>query len=437
MDPNTTDISGEFEVITESSIKRADDDDFLLSNNLINNQRLFPISFQLAGLPNSSSLSFTAPLKSFANSLYYNYLPSTTSTKLNPFLLKSFESALPLYLFNTKFSEDETLPNGFICHNDVNKLHASFLNELSTLILFTYRTNIHTANNVFDSDCGWGCTIRVCQMMLAKGILNCKIHQHKMSHNSTITQEHVTSLIRETLLLFYDNDIPVHCCEGTNEYKHVLSLVRGSGATAVTPVFSIKRICAVTNCYKRYTSSQLVIDALAKISEQYLQSSLKIIQVESTDISQQYLHSTFFDVNSHTCHMGIVFITFRFSFFVDQRKAQQTTGAYIRGIFERMRNTIGFVSGSSNRAYYFIGVSGDGKDLVYVDPHFTQKAAALPAVAGGDISSYVVRSLYRISPKQISSFIQLGILIKNENDYKTLISNLEELSKCWEFICLK
>ena len=430
MDPKINkpnNINNDFEIITNTSFTTHE---FISSLNepIYNTQN----SFQHNDLPKTFSFSLTSPLKSFANALYYNYLPSTTSTKINPYVLSSFKPTLPLYLFNTKYSEEEELSNGFVSHNNIQRLHKSFLSELSKLILFTYRTNICTPNNIFDSDCGWGCTIRACQMLIAKGIVDNKIHQYKLSNNNTITQEHITSLIKETLLLFYDNDIPIRYCKGNNDYKHVLSSLNNNNAIKVTPPFSITNICAVTRIYNKFTSSQFIVEAFAEISKRCLSNSIRILSVESTDISQQYLRSRLFDGNGNTCHMGIVFINFRFNFFM---KPHETCITHIRCLFKRIRNNIGFVSGSSSRAYYFIGACIDKDDLVYVDPHFNHKA--LINNFNSDITSYMIKTLYRIGSKHITPYIQLGVLINSESDYKVLISDLEGLSKCCDYICLK
>ena len=436
MDPNInkqTNINHEFELIPNTSISN---NDFLSSDNIINNQNPFQLALQQNDLPKMSSFSLTKPLKTFANCIYFNYFPSTTSTKLNPYTLTTFKSTLPLYLFNTKYSEDEDLPNGFVSHNDINKLHKRFINELSKLILFTYRTNIKTPNKIFNTDCGWGCTIRACQMLIAKGIIDYKIHQCGLniinnSSSSSSVQEQITSIIKETLLLFYDNDIPIHYCKNNRDFQYMLSTLNNN-ETTVTPPFSIKNICAVTNCYNKFIASQSVIEAFNDISKQYLSNSMQFIQVESTDISQQYLHSCFFnDSNSNTCRMGIIFITFRFNYITNHHEPSIT---YIRRLFTHIHNNIGFISGSTNRAYYFIGTCTTTNDLLYLDPHFTHKA--LFSNFTSDTSSYTVKSLYKINSKHIAPHIQLGILIKNENDYLTLISNIEELSKCCDFIHL-
>ena len=422
----------EFELIPNTSLSN---NDFLLSDNTITNQNSFQLTLQQNELPMMSSFSLTRPLKSFAHCIYYNYLPSTLSTKLNPYTLTTFKSTLPLVLFNTKYSEDEDLPNGFVSHNDINKLHKSFINELSKLILFTYRTNIQTPNNIFNTDCGWGCAIRACQMLIAKGIIDYKIHQRGLGTNSSSNsnssvQEQITSIIKETLLLFYDNDIPIHCCKNNSDYQYMLSTLNNN-QTTVTPPFSIKNICAVTKCCKRFISSQSVIEAFNDISKQYLSHSMQFIQVESTDISQRYLHSCFFNNNNNKCRMGIIFITFRFNYISNHKEPSIT---YIRRLFTHFHNNIGFISGSTNRAYYFIGTCTATNDLLYLDPHFSHKA--LFSNFTSDTSSYTVKSLYKINSKHIASHIQLGILIKNENDYLTLISNIEELSKCCDFIHL-
>ena len=81
MDPNInkqTNINHEFELITDTSLNN---NDFLLSDNIINNQNSFQLTLQQNDLPKMSSFSLTTPLKSFAHCIYYNYFPSINQTK--------------------------------------------------------------------------------------------------------------------------------------------------------------------------------------------------------------------------------------------------------------------------------------------------------------------------------------------------------------------
>lgn len=79
------------------------------------------------------------------------------------------------------------------------KEEEDFTKKLQNLIYFSYRSNFEEIiykNNRFTSDAGWGCTIRVGQMMIAQGIFQLNEYQE------------FSEFAKEKLFLFLEDSIP-------------------------------------------------------------------------------------------------------------------------------------------------------------------------------------------------------------------------------------
>jgi hypothetical protein len=122
--------------------------------------------------------------KSLMSSIYYNgYAISKKFDKDNP--------DIPLYIFDNKI-ESVVIPE------------IRFL--LKTFLYFSYRSGLINLNSIgggdFTSDCGWGCMLRCCQMMLSKGIIKRKMNDYLKNKNSSINFKTLENSRKETLYLF-------------------------------------------------------------------------------------------------------------------------------------------------------------------------------------------------------------------------------------------
>ena len=117
---------------------------------------------------------------------------------------------------------------------------------------------------------------------------------------------------------------------------------------------------------------------------------------------------------------ALVFISFRLGL----QKLDESYYNIIPFIFSKIHNNIGFVSGKKNRAYYFVGLNGNGK-LIFADPHFNQKVEEYKS----NLSSYNIPELYILNIEELSGELTVGIAIFDLHDFNLLVEDLEYLSK--------
>jgi hypothetical protein len=141
---------------------------------------------------NSIWSSFTRGIYNIKNSIKYNII--TTNSYVN------FNSMKFVRIFDKTITSDE-IKKG--------KLNQTLL----TLFQMTYRSDFPQLINrgkIYTSDCGWGCMIRVAQMMLSKAILENKIYHYKKYANVDDIHEDVINKLKiETLLLFFDCNLKI------------------------------------------------------------------------------------------------------------------------------------------------------------------------------------------------------------------------------------
>ena len=76
-----------------------------------------------------------------------------------------------------------------------------------------------------------------------------------------------------------------------------------------------------------------------------------------------------------------------------------------------------------NRAYYFVGLNGNGK-LIFVDPHFNQKVEEY----NNNLFSYNIPELYILNINELSGELTVGIAISDLDDFKLFVEDMEYLS---------
>jgi len=157
--------------------------------------------------------SLSNKISNIKNNIKYNII--TTNSYVN------FSNLKYVKIFDKIFTENE-IKNG--------KLNDS----LATLFQMTYRSEfpqlIHP-NKVYTSDCGWGCMIRVAQMMLAKAVLENKIYRLKKNLRKISIDEEILSKLRiETLLMFFDCNLKIDDVRESQDfeyfYKSFLKLIK-------------------------------------------------------------------------------------------------------------------------------------------------------------------------------------------------------------------
>ncbi len=297
--------------------------------------------------------------KSLMSSLFYNgYALSKKFDKNDP--------DIPLYFFDNKIESVVIAEIGFL---------------LKTFLYFSYRSGLVNLNSIgggdFTSDCGWGCMLRCCQMMLSKGIIKRKMNDYLKNKNYSINFKTLENIRKETLYLFTDNYLQLKEIKNHPDYQRYWELYKNLSKTnseyksisEVIPPYSIHILCILGKISGEYTSDLRIIKLFIKINSQLfpnfnmllfecgLISKKKLISsfceeyIETNKSKLNYLDTiTYNGVDYIFKKEGIVFISFRFGL----NELDSNYYDIIPLFFTRFRNNLGFVSGKKNKAYYFV-----------------------------------------------------------------------------------
>ena len=160
--------------------------------------------------PNHGVLNYIKNnISDLKNNFIYNLV--TIGTLENIYLYESIQ------IFNMILKDSSS--------KEIKELH----NQLQNIILMTYRsgfTPIYSSKSYFTSDCGWGCMIRVSQMLLATAI---HFTLQKQKGNNQLLNKQLKSdkgkqeLINKVILLFFDNQLLFENIKDIDVFQNVIS----------------------------------------------------------------------------------------------------------------------------------------------------------------------------------------------------------------------
>ena len=391
--------------------------------NLKSNKNDIDIVKIMAVLKSSNNVSWKDNLKSLVSSLFYNGYG----------LIKKFdieEPALPLYIFDMKFED--------VIKDEINVLLKSYL-------YMSYRSGFINLNSIgcgdFTSDCGWGCMLRCCQMILSKGLIQRKIFEFFNNRHSFIDNDCIDSIRRQTLALFNDNFLPTKEVKNHPDYKifwkkyNDLTKTNSeyNSISEIIPPYSLHILTKLGKCAGEYTSDIKNLKLISKINKQLFEEDMNILIFECGFISRKKLIINFCeeynDFNFNYLDTityngvdyifkkgGLVFISFRWGL----SDLDPIFYDVVPLLFKKFHNNLGFVSGKKNRAYYFIGIDKNNK-LIFADPHYNQQITNDP---DKDYETYYTENLYLLDIKDMSSELTLGIGIFNSVQFTQFFDDL-------------
>jgi len=377
----------------------------------------------MAVLKSSNNQTWKDNLKSLVSSLYYNsYGLSKTFDKMSP--------VLPLYIFNYRVEH--------IFEEEINRLLKSYL-------YMSYRSGFVNLNSIgcadYTSDCGWGCMLRCCQMILSKGLIQKKICDFFKKKYSIIDNKCIDNIRRQILCLFNDNYLPSEEIKNHPDFKlfwkKYFELTKTNSEynsiSEIIPPYSIHILCKLGKFAGEYTSDIQIIRLFQQINSQIFNdinieffesgyiSKKKLVTKfceEYTDFNSNYLDTiTYNGIDYIFKKGGIIFISFRLGLY----DLEPSYYDVIPLLFKKFHNNLGFVSGKKNRAYYFIGVQGNNK-LIFADPHYNQQ---ITNNSDRDYESYYTDYLYLLDIKDLSAELTLGIGIFSSRQFTQFLDDLK------------
>ena len=381
----------------------------------------------MAVLNSSKKTSWKDNIKSFVSTLYYNN---------HNFSIKFDKESVryPLYIFDKKIDT--------IIRDELKYPLKSFL-------YMSYKSGFNNLSNIgcsdYSSDCGWGCMLRCCQMLLSKALIQKKIFDFFEAGKYPLIDHNTITIIRkEILAIFNDNYIPVELARDNVQYSYFWHLYESfaksnalyNSITEIIPPYSIHILSKFGNCVGVYTSDQKIIKTFCKINSAIF-NSLSFVHFEAGNISKKKLLSifceecssfseendliTFNGVDYKFKKSGLIFISLRLGL----TNLDESYYGFVPLIFKKIRHNFGIVGGRNNRAYYFIGIQGDNK-LLFSDPHLNQE------ITGNlfkDYEKYYNENLYLMDIKEMSSSFSFAVGIFNKNHLMHFFEDINWFNK--------
>ena len=382
----------------------------------------------MAVLKSENEQNWKDSFKSFVSSLYYNGYNYSFSKKFD-----KNSTVLPVYIYNKKIDK--------IIRDEIKFPLKSFL-------YMSYRSGLINLKNLgleeCSSDCGWGCMLRCCQMLLSKGLIEKKKFDFFFKQNRLIDYKIIENFRREILCLFSDNYLGLELVREHPDYKFFWkkyeTLAKSkpiyNSISEIIPPYSIHILCKLGKFVGTFTSNIKMINLFCKINSQIF-NELNFIHFECGCISKKQLLKEFceecmdFDNNKDIISYngvdyrfkkpGIIFISLRLGLY----ELEPMYHDFIPLIFSKFRNNFGFVGGKKDRAYYFIGIQGDNK-LILVDPHLNQQ---MNNDFEKDYDSYNTQDLYLLDINELSSSFSFAIGIFNSTHFSQFIEDFNWFAK--------
>ena len=406
--------------------------DFFVNNNSHNKREDFEIikeSFSenlirtMAVLNSSKKTTWKDNIKSFVSTLYYNN--HNFSIKLDQESIR-----FPIFLFDKKIEK--------VIRDEITY-------PLNSFLYMSYKSGFNNLSNIgcdnYTSDCGWGCMLRCCQMLLSKALIQKKIFDFFTDGKYPLMDKNIMMRVRkETLYLFNDNYIPIELIRDNKDYSFFWHLYETfaksnplyNSITEIIPPYSIHILSKLGNCAGVYTSDQKMIKIICKINSAIF-NNLSFVHFDSGGISKKKLISTFCEectnlseekeyitmngIDYKFKRSGIIFISLRLGL----TNLDESYYNLIPLIFKKIRHNFGLVGGRNNRAYYFIGIQNDNK-LIFSDPHLNQE---ITGNLSKDYEKYYNENLYLMDIKEMSSSFSFAVGIFN---HKHLINFFEDIN---------
>ena len=425
-------------VIIEQEKKEGEDkdDDFIdldspLSNSDLNCNKIKVNLWNL--IPISSSIKKSTKsglMKNFVSTIVYNGIKG--NDKFNP------ATKQPIILYDKLQNKKE--------ENIFKKIQESF-------IYMSYRTGLVNTSflpggkNNYTSDCGWGCMLRCCQMMLSRGFIKMKRHQFKVSNPGDKKMD-IMKVRKELIFLFYDKFIEITNIANNEQifeiYRQLLK--EKHEVVEIIPPYSIYILTLLGNCPNVFTSDYKMISCFLKINKTLFNDYIRMIHFKNAFVKTVKIFQTFckkienekeekdtpkeniIEYNSDKYVFekgGLIFISLRLGL----HKIETNYLEMVPKLFNNLHNNIGFVSGKKKRAFYFIGMKGE--KLIFADPHFNQNIEQ----DENNFPTYTVKEIFKTTTKELSSELTVGVAIFSKEELDQFLLDLQWFKQiCPNFI---
>lgn len=374
------------------------------------------------------------------NENIWEVIPITSDIikKTNKNIVKSIFSSIAYgnINFKEKFSES-TSKNPIIIFNQIYQKCSPQLLRIvkDSFIYMSYRTGLINTSflpggkNKYSSDCGWGCMIRCCQMLLSRAMIQKEVYDNQIKDKELISMD----IRKKIIYFFYDKFLDPSQIGYNIELKNIYEklIEKNYSTTEIIAPYSIYMLTLLGKCPKIFTSDLRMISCFIHINKTLFSNYMNMIYFKKGYIDKNELFNTFckkveypkknenyLEYKSQKYQFdkwGTIFISLRLGLYNIEKEFQELLPKF----FNNLHNNIGMIGGKNKRAYYFIGMNDNR--LIFADPHFNQKVEENEDKM---ISSYRANDFFLMDIKELSPELTVGIALCSQNDFEQFLNDL-------------
>ncbi|KRZ61478.1 Cysteine protease ATG4C, partial [Trichinella nativa] len=389
-------------------------------------------------------------LKSFYKKMRYSFFLKQST---------SFDSHSPIWLLGKQYAKNEPRPNlrrGFDENSAVGKL-SDFLEDFRTRIWFTYRHGFQCIPGTkFDNDCGWGCTIRSGQMLLAETML-----RHYLGRDSdwllgqSGLREDEALMHRKVIGLFCDNLTSPFSLHNLVQIGQQLFGKQAGSWYGPVSVLQILQV-AMNNAIERSLveglavhvigDGELIIDDVERLGCGLTLGPVPRRGPENDLADRQPKSSSYLDLRRLTSVSNGDLLPSHDGESIGSTEFVDETRSWSRGVLvllplrlgvekfnqlysdhlKRVLSTkfcVGVIGGRHHKCYYFCGWHTDY--LIRLDPHYSQPAvdATQPGVS---LHSFHCKYPKKTLIADIDPWCSIGFYIRNRLELQSFLADISE-----------
>ncbi|OMJ95099.1 hypothetical protein SteCoe_1640 [Stentor coeruleus] len=292
------------------------------------------------------------------------------------------------------------------CKPPMKKIYKELKKNIKEIVWVTYRTGIREfegeKGKVYNSDSGWGCTIRVGQMLL----INClKIH-YKIE-NETIS---------ELLKTIEDN-----MENSPFSLRKLLStdITKGPGEWFSPSEVSHMIVSVLSNHPLNNFKALVFMDSLILKDRLYSEAC----NISFEDIRKCCICSGISTSYSYICEVcnkpqlsfkWVNSLLIMLPLMLGVRKIQSNYIDSLKKIFQN-KYSVGIIGGKLKSALYLAGIKNNS--VIVFDPHYVQDASSSLSDFKRTLDTYFNPSLNTVEIENLESSMTVGFYFRNEEDF--------------------
>ncbi|XP_029473674.1 cysteine protease ATG4C isoform X1 [Rhinatrema bivittatum] len=327
-----------------------------------------------------------------------------------------------------------------------------FRKDFISRIWLTYREEFpQIAGSTWTTDCGWGCTLRTGQMLLAQGLVlhllgRAWIWPDAPQADSSESDSWTAHTARKLAASFEASltgerelkVVPAHkkpaqkrnCVddETANEVYH-RKIISWFADGPLAP-FGLHRLTELgKNCGKMagdWYGPAVVAHLLRKAVEETLEPELQGITIYVAQDCTVY-HADVFDrqCSSLSCEKDTKAVIILVPVRLGGEKTNMEYVDFVKGVLS-LEYCVGIIGGKPKQSYYFLGFQDDS--LIYMDPHYCQSFVDV-SIKDFPLESFHCPSPKKMPFKKMDPSCTIGFYCRDVQDFEKIAEELTKVLK--------